>query len=81
LAALASVGLVKSESLAKGRKIAALVIAALSGIITPDASGMTMLILALPLYLLYELSIVVVRFKEKKKLSALLPENTLGEGR
>lgn len=59
--ALAKFGIVNSEMLSKYRKHSFLVIMLVAAIITPP-DIMTLILVALPLYLLYELSIKVVHF-------------------
>jgi sec-independent protein translocase protein TatC len=54
-------GAVSVEQLRRGRRIAIVVIVALAAIITPSGDPYTMLLLAVPLYVLYELTIVVLK--------------------
>jgi sec-independent protein translocase protein TatC len=54
-------GAVSVEQLRRGRRIAIVVIVALAAIITPSGDPYTMLLLAIPLYVLYELTIVVLK--------------------
>lgn len=63
---LGKLGLVTARGLAKGRRIAVVAILFASAIITPP-DIFTQLLLGAPLYLLYELSIVVVRWTESKE--------------
>lgn len=58
---LGKIGLVTAEGLAKGRRVALLLILVAAAIITPP-DVFTQLMLGGPLYLLYELSIVLVRW-------------------
>ena len=62
----AKMGLVTPEALAKGRRIAFVAILIFAAIITPP-DVMTQLLLSAPLYLLYEISIVVVRVVVKRE--------------
>ena len=57
--ALAKFGIITSEMLSKYRKHAVIVIATVSAIITPP-DIMTLILVAIPLYLLYEVSIRVI---------------------
>lgn len=57
--ALAKLGFISSDMLAQYRKHAALVIMTVAAIITPP-DVMTLVLVAIPLYLLYEVSIRVV---------------------
>ncbi|MBO4585844.1 MAG: twin-arginine translocase subunit TatC [Bacteroidales bacterium] len=58
--ALSSVGIVTREMLGKARKYAVIVVLLLSALITPS-DPFSMLVLAIPLYGLYELSILLCR--------------------
>lgn len=58
IAALSKMGLVSRDDLRKGRKYALVAVLLLAAIITP-ADPMSMVIAAAPLYLLYEVSIIV----------------------
>ena len=62
---LAKLGLVTARGLAKGRRIAIVVILFGAAIITPP-DVFTQLLLGAPLYLLYEVSILVVRWSEPR---------------
>ncbi|RMF86252.1 MAG: twin-arginine translocase subunit TatC, partial [Nitrospinota bacterium] len=64
---LARGGLVDVPFLSRYRKYAILLIAIVSAVITPTPDAYTMLLMAGPLYLLYELSIVVVRLFGKRR--------------
>ena len=60
LAALLSrIGLISKELLKKYRRHAVVVLVILSAVITPSGDAFTMMIVAIPLYLLYEFSIIV----------------------
>ena len=62
---LARIGIVNSEYLKKRRRYVVVIIFALAAILTPP-DPITQVGLAIPLLLLYELSIFTVRFTEKK---------------
>ncbi|KAA3637451.1 MAG: twin-arginine translocase subunit TatC [Calditrichaeota bacterium] len=62
---LAKVGLVRADFLSRGRRYALVIILILGAIITPP-DVFTQLLLAIPLYILYEISIIVVRLTQKK---------------
>jgi sec-independent protein translocase protein TatC len=64
---LGKLGIVSSRTLSKGRKYAIVGILILSAVITPTPDAFTQMMLAGPLYLLYEVSIVVVKIVERKK--------------
>ena len=61
---LGRVGLIKARMLVKSRRYAFLLILIVAAIMTPP-DILSMLGLALPLYLLYEIAILIVRFSEK----------------
>ena len=58
---LAKLGIINSAILAKYRKHAVVAILIVAAIITPTSDIFTLLVVALPMYLLYEFSIVIVR--------------------
>lgn len=64
LAALAHWGLVRSATLGRYRRHAALAILVLSAVLTPGPDVASQLLLAVPTYLLFEISLVVCRFLE-----------------
>jgi len=66
LSLLARIGVVDSNYLKQRRKYVVVIIFAAAAILTPP-DPITQIGLALPLLLLYELSIVMVKFIEKKK--------------
>ena len=63
---LARIGVVNSNYLKKTRRYVIVIIFAVAAILTPP-DPITQVGLAIPLLLLYELSIITVRFTEKKK--------------
>ena len=65
---LGKIGAVKSDFLKRYRKHALIAIMVLAAIITPP-DLMTLVLVTIPLYLLYEVSIVILKRMEKKKLS------------
>ena len=62
---MARIGAVNSEYLKKTRRYVVVIIFTIAAILTPP-DPITQVGLAIPLLLLYELSIVTVRFTEKK---------------
>ena len=66
LVVLGLLGIVTPESLAKYRRHAIVILAALSALLTPADPG-TMLMLLMPLVLLYELSIWLTRVAIRRK--------------
>lgn len=63
---LTKISLLSPAFLRKYRKHAAVLILIIAGIITPSTDAFTMLIVALPIYLLYEFSIFVSKVSYKK---------------
>lgn len=63
---LSRLGIVSPEMLRKGRKIAFVLVLALSAFITP-ADPVSMFVLAIPLYLLYEFSILLCKSPKSPK--------------
>jgi len=61
---LGKMGIVTSSFLAKGRRYAIVVFLILSAVITPP-DVFTQFLLAVPLYILYEISIIVVKITQK----------------
>ena len=70
---LARIGIVNSEYLKSRRRYVIVIIFALAAILTPP-DPITQVGLAIPLLLLYELSIFTVRFTEKKKENKYLED-------
>ena len=58
---LARVGLLKAEYMTRYRRHAIVAILVIAAIITPTGDAFTLLIVSLPIWLLYELSVVIVR--------------------
>ncbi len=63
--ALARIGLVNVPMLRRYRRFAAMGILLLGGLAAPDASPVTMLLIAVPMYALYEVSIWLIVLLEK----------------
>ena len=61
IAVLSKLGLVDRKSLKKYRRHAVVVIMLVAAVLTPTGDPFTMLVVAVPLYLLYELSILICR--------------------
>ena len=64
----AKIGLLSSNFLSKYRKVSIVVILVLAAFITPSADVFTMLLVAIPLQFLYELSRLVVKRVEKRSI-------------
>jgi len=65
MVALARIGLVNVPMLRKYRRYAGMGILLVGGIAAPDASPVTMLLIAVPMYVLYEASIWIILLLEK----------------
>lgn len=66
LYATAAVGAVTSRQLAKGRRWAVLIVTVAAAAVTPTGDPITLAALAVPLYLLYEVTILLVRLTLRK---------------
>ncbi|MCL6557377.1 MAG: twin-arginine translocase subunit TatC [Firmicutes bacterium] len=62
---LARLGLISSAFLSKNRKYAVLVTIILAAAITPTPDAITCLLMTGPMYALYEMSVLIVRFTER----------------
>ena len=60
-------GLISSRFLGKGRRYAIVIILAVAAVVTPTPDVFTQLLLAVPMYLLYEVSILVVKVSGKRQ--------------
>jgi sec-independent protein translocase protein TatC len=67
---LGLVGVVTPALLRKHRRAAAVGIVALAAVVTPSQDPYTMLIMALPLYLLYEVTIVIIALVLRRRARA-----------
>ncbi|HVF53291.1 MAG TPA: twin-arginine translocase subunit TatC [Actinomycetota bacterium] len=67
---LGLVGAVSVEQLRKGRRIAIVTIVALAAVVTPSQDPYTMLAMAVPLYGLYELTIVLLALVNRRRRKA-----------
>lgn len=65
MVALARIGIVNVKMLRTYRRYAAMGILLVGGLAAPDASPVTMLLIAVPMYLLYEISIWIIVLLEK----------------
>ena len=66
---LARFGLLKAEWMTRFRRHAIVAILVIAAIITPTGDAFTLLIVSLPIWLLYELSVVVVRRVERRRIT------------
>jgi len=67
---LSRLGIITRETLKAGRNIAVVAILIVAAVITPTTDPFTMLAVAFPLYLLYEVSILVCKPKIKEEIEA-----------
>jgi len=63
---LAKMGVVKPEMLSKNRKYALLIIVILAGVLTPGPDPISQIMMAVPVYILYEVSIIVAKFAKPR---------------
>jgi sec-independent protein translocase protein TatC len=63
-------GIVTVEMLKKQRRLALVLIVAMAALVTPSQDPYTLLVLAVPLYLLYELVIVILRLVARRRAKA-----------
>ena len=63
---LTKLGVITHETLKAKRKIALLAIVVLAAVLTPGPDPLSQILLALPMFLLYEISIVVARYSKPK---------------
>lgn len=66
LYALALVGVVDHPQLAHGRRWALLIIVTVGAVVTPSGDPVTLLLLSVPLYVLYEATVWLVRFTVRR---------------
>lgn len=67
---MTKVGIVDSRLLAKQRRYAILIIFVAAAVLTPSPDAFTQVIMAIPLMILYEMSVFIAKFAEKKKKEA-----------
>lgn len=89
---LAKMGIVTSEFMARNRKYALLIIFILAAALTPGPDPISQLMMGIPVYLLYEISVLVARFAQpneerkakggrfRKKRGASKEDAPTGEG-
>jgi sec-independent protein translocase protein TatC len=63
-------GVINWRMLARGRRYAIVIIAFVAAVVTPSVDAITMIMLGLPLYGLYEVSIWLLRFRQKQTSEA-----------
>ena len=65
---LGKLGVVDSALLKKFRRHALVAVCIVAAVITPTGDVVTLMLVTVPIYLLYELSIVIIRANEKKEI-------------
>jgi sec-independent protein translocase protein TatC len=78
LVALAKVGVIDDKFLKKNRRYAVVILALMAAIITPSQDAFSMLAMFVPLYVLYEVSVVLARFVQPKREAAPVVEDSGG---
>ena len=73
---LAIFGLLKASWMSQYRRHAVIAILILAAAITPTGDALTLVIVALPLWLLYEVSILIVKMSEKGMGMVLVAQNS-----
>ena len=79
LVLLAKVGVIDDKFLKKNRRWAVLGMAFAAAVITPSQDAFSMLAMFVPLYVLYEVSIVIARFVQPKREAAPVVEDSGGD--
>jgi sec-independent protein translocase protein TatC len=80
LVLLAKVGVVDDKWLRKNRRYAIVILAFAAAVITPSQDAFSMLAMFIPLYVLYEISIVLARFVQPKRAADSAVEDSPGGG-
>jgi sec-independent protein translocase protein TatC len=76
---LAKIGVVNAKMLSKNRRYAILIIFIVAAILTPSPDAISQVLMALPLMVLYEVSIILVKFAQKSKSAPEESEETAAE--
>ena len=80
LVLLAKVGVIDDKFLRKNRRWAIVLLALAAAVITPSQDAFSMLAMFIPLYVLYEVSIVIARFVQPKREGEAAVEDSPGGG-
>jgi sec-independent protein translocase protein TatC len=67
---MTKLGIVNSRILSKQRRYAILIIFIAAAVLTPSPDAFTQIIMAIPLMILYEMSVMIAKYAEKKKQKA-----------
>ncbi len=79
LVLLAKVGVIDDKWLRRNRRWAILALAFAAAFITPSQDAFSMLAMFLPLYILYEISVVIARFVQPKRVGDSAVEDSGGD--
>jgi len=71
---LGKIGIISSATLRKGRRYAVVAIMIVAAFVTPTPDAFNMMLLAVPLYVLYEISIIVLVIQEIRKKKRIKEE-------
>jgi sec-independent protein translocase protein TatC len=71
LIVLSMVGVVSGEALKKNRRVVLVAFFIVAAVITPTPDPVGQLIMVLPMWLLYEISIVIIQFIDKKRHASI----------
>jgi len=80
LVLLAKVGVIDDKFLRKNRRYAVLILAIAAAVITPSQDAFSMLAMFLPLWILYEISIILARIVQPKRERRLAAEDRRDDG-
>jgi sec-independent protein translocase protein TatC len=69
---LSKLGILKAATMQNARRYAIVIILIVSGIITPSPDVFTQCLVAVPIYILYELSIFIAARNDKKRAADLI---------
>jgi len=64
---LSKIGILKPEFMRKYRRHAIIIILLVAGIVTPGPDITSQILLAIPLLILYEISIMICKYSQRKK--------------
>jgi len=76
---MARIGIVNAKMLRKQRRYAILVIFIAAAILTPSPDAFSQILMAIPLMVLYEISIFLSKYAEKKRAEKSAPTDDSGE--
>ncbi|MDP3098436.1 MAG: twin-arginine translocase subunit TatC, partial [Syntrophales bacterium] len=76
---LAKIGIVNAKMLAKQRRYAILIIFIVAAVLTPSPDALSQILMAIPLMVLYEVSIFVAKFARRNKPAPEEAEETAAE--